>query len=302
MTTYTPFQAKSHLVNAVENSKTPFVCATFYHFVDIKNPQEIQPTWKRFMEDHNVQGTILVTPEGINSTISGERSGVDAVLAMIRSDERFSAMAHKESFSKTNPFKKARVKFKKETIPMNYKADPNKIVGTYVKAEDWNALISDPDVMLVDTRNAYELHLGTFKGALNPQTQTFKELPKWVEDHLDKKKHKKIAMFCTGGIRCEKSTSYMLDQGFEEVYHLDGGILKYLENIPEEESLWEGECYVFDDRVAVGHGLKPSKDAVVCKACGHSLIAADMRRASFRDPGCVCPNCNAHAKEALHAW
>jgi UPF0176 protein len=293
MTIYRPLQTESQPSPFVENTNDPIVCATFYHFVNVEDPQKIQPIWKQFMIDHEVTGTILVTPEGINSTISGERGGVDSVLAMIRSDERFAAMAHKESFTKERPFKKAKVKLKKETIPMNYKADPQKIVGTYVKSEDWNDLISDPDVVVVDTRNDYELHLGTFKGAVNPKTQTFKELPKWVEEHLDKEKHKKIAMFCTGGIRCEKSTSYMLDQGFEEVYHLDGGILKYLEEVPKEESLWEGECYVFDDRVAVGHGLKPSDDAVICKACGYSLIAADLRRASFKEPGRVCPNCDA---------
>lgn len=299
MTTYRPLNTDNKPSPLVQNVTDPIVCATFYHFVEVENPEELQPVWKQFMMDHDVTGTILVTPEGINSTISGEREGVDAVLAMIRSDERFATMAHKESFTKERPFKKAKVKLKRETIPMNYKADPNKIVGTYVSPEDWNDLISDPDVITIDTRNDYELHLGTFKGAVNPKTKTFKELPQWVAENMDTKKHKKVAMFCTGGIRCEKSTSFMLDQGFEEVYHLDGGILKYLEDVPEEESMWEGECYVFDDRVAVGHGLKPSLDAVICKKCGHSLIAADIRRASFKDPDCVCPNCGASAAEAL---
>tara|TARA_R110000868_G_scaffold262401_1_gene520856 strand:- start:18463 stop:19407 length:945 start_codon:yes stop_codon:yes gene_type:complete len=299
MTTYTPMTPAQEVSPLVENINDPIVCATFYHFVDVVDCEKLQPLWKQFMIDHDVKGTILVTPEGINSTISGERAGVDAVLAMIRSDERFAAMAHKESFTKENPFKKAKVKLKKETIPMNYKADPKKIVGSYVKPADWNALISDPDVITIDTRNDYELHLGTFKNAVNPNTKTFKQLPQWVEDNMDVKKHKKVAMFCTGGIRCEKSTSFMLDQGFEEVYHLDGGILKYLEEVPEEESLWEGECYVFDDRVAVGHGLKPSDDAVICKNCGYSLIAADLRRASFKEPGRVCPQCDAMAEQAL---
>lgn len=299
MTTYRPMEAPIAPSSLVENQTDPVVCATFYHFVEVNDPEVIQPLWKQFMIDHDVKGTILVTPEGINSTISGPREGVDAVLAMIRSDERFAPMAHKESFSKTNPFKKSKVKLKRETIPMGYKVDPKKIVGTYVSPEDWNDLISDPDVITIDTRNDYELHLGTFKGAVNPNTKTFKELPEWVANNMDVKKHKKVAMFCTGGIRCEKSTSFMLDQGFEEVYHLDGGILKYLEDVPEEKSMWEGECYVFDDRVAVGHGLKPSDDAVICKSCGYSLIAADLRRASFKEPGRVCPQCDATASEAL---
>lgn len=298
MTTYTPMTPSMEVSPLIENTNDPIVCATFYHFVDVTDPEVLQPKWKHFMLENEVTGTILVTPEGINSTISGERAGVDALLAMIRSDERFETMAHKESYAQERPFKRTKVKLKKETIPMNYKADPKKIVGSYVKPEDWNALISDPDVITIDTRNDYELHLGTFKNAVNPCTKTFKELPQWVEENMDTNKHKKVAMFCTGGIRCEKSTSFMLDQGFEEVYHLDGGILKYLEEVPEEESLWEGECYVFDDRVAVGHGLKPSQDAVICKSCGYSLIAADLRRASFKEPGRVCPNCDAKSERS----
>ena len=271
---------------------------TFYHFVKLDDCEKLQPTWKQFMIDHNVRGTILVTPEGVNSTISGPHAGVDAVLAMLRSDPRLKDMPHKESFCEEQPFKKAKVKHKRETIPLGYHVDPNNLVGTYVKPADWNALISDPDVITIDTRNDYELHVGKFKGAINPETLTFKELPEWVAKNMDPKKHKKVAMYCTGGIRCEKSTSFMLDQGFEEVYHLEGGILKYLEEVPEEESMWEGECYVFDDRVAVGHGLKPSQDAVICGGCGKSLIAADFRRASFKDPETVCPDCGWKNEES----
>lgn len=268
------------------------VVAALYHFAKMDDREKIQPIWKQFMLDNKVTGTILVTLEGINGTISGPREGIDAVLAMIRSDKRFAELQHKESYAKESPFKRTKVKVKNETIPLGHHVDPKKIVGTYVKPADWNELISDPDVINVDTRNEYETHLGVFKDAKDPKTLTFKELPKWVEENLDPKIHKKVAMYCTGGIRCEKSTSYMLEQGFEEVYHLEGGILKYLEEVPEEESLWQGECYVFDDRVAVGHGLKPSDEAVTCHNCGHSLIAADMRRASFRTPGQVCPFCN----------
>lgn len=275
-----------------ENQK-PIVVATFYKFVGLEDTKALQPKWKECMLENNVRGTILCTPEGVNSTIAGPREGVDAVLAMLRADERLADMPHKESFAEDYPFRKTKVKLKQETIPLGHHVDPQKIVGTYVKPEDWNALISDPDVITIDTRNDYELHLGTFKGAVNPETKTFKELPEWVEKNMDPKKNKKVAMFCTGGIRCEKSTSYMLDQGFEEVYHLDGGILKYLEVVPKEESMWEGECYVFDDRVAVKHGLEASDDAVICKNCGGSLHdnAKGEKRLTFKDPETVCPHC-----------
>ena len=269
--------------------------ATFYKFVELHDTKKLQEKWKPFMLENAVRGTILCTPEGINSTIAGPIEGVDAVLAMLRSDARFADMPHKESFAEDYPFRKTKVKLKNETIPLGYQVDPKNIVGTYVKPEDWNALISDPDVMVIDTRNDYELHLGTFKNAVNPETKTFKELPEWVAKNMDPKKHKKVAMFCTGGIRCEKSTSFMLDQGFEEVYHLDGGILKYLEQIPEEQSMWEGECYVFDDRVAVKHGLVPSADAVTCKNCGGTLLdnTRGEKRTTFKDPSVKCPHCGA---------
>ena len=269
-----------------------YVIAALYKFVNIDNPEELQPNWKQKMLDNNVTGTILVTPEGINGTISGPREGIDAVLAHIRADERFATLEHKESFADEAPFLRTKVKLKKETIPMGATVDPNKIVGTYVKPEEWNDLISDPDTILVDTRNDYEVYIGTFKNAVNPKTATFKEFPQWVAENLDPQKHKKVAMFCTGGIRCEKSTSYLKEQGFENVYHLQGGILKYLEEIKQEDSLWEGECYVFDDRVAVGHGLEPSKENGLCTACGHSLIAADLKRPTYKKDE-YCPHCFA---------
>lgn len=267
-----------------------YVVAALYKFVNINNPEELQPNWKQKMLDNQVTGTILVTPEGINGTISGPREGVDAVLAHIRADERFADLEHKESLSEDRPFQRTKVKLKKETIPMGAQVDPQKIVGTYVKPQDWNALISDPETIVVDTRNDYEIYIGTFKNAVNPKTATFKEFPKWVAENLDPQKHKKVAMFCTGGIRCEKSTSYLKEQGFDNVYHLQGGILKYLEEIEEDQSLWEGECYVFDDRVAVGHGLEPSKENSLCNACGHSLVAADLKRPTYKKDD-YCPHC-----------
>ena len=267
-----------------------YVVAALYLFVEIDNPADLQKDWKTKMLAEDVTGTILVTPEGINGTISGERAGIDAVLAHIKADPRFAQLEHKESFAEEKPFKRTKVKLKPETIPMGATVDPKKTVGTYVKPQDWNALISDPETIVVDTRNDYEIYLGTFKNALNPKTATFKEFPQWVAENLDPKKHKKVAMFCTGGIRCEKSTSYLKEQGFGEVYHLQGGILKYLEETPEENSLWDGECYVFDDRVAVGHGLEPSKQNSMCGACGHSLIAADLKRPTYKKDS-FCPHC-----------
>lgn len=265
--------------------------ATMYKFVNIEDPAKIQKVWKEKMAEFAIKGTILVTLEGINGTISGPEQGITDFFNFMREDERFSDITYKTSYVEDYPFKKIRVKVKKETIPMGHHTDPNKIVGTYVKPKDWNDLIAQDDVVLLDTRNIYETHLGIFKGAIDPNIQVFTEFPKWVKENLDPKKNKKVAMFCTGGIRCEKTTSYLKAEGFEEVYHLEGGILKYLEEIPEEESTWDGECYVFDDRVAVGHGLKPSEDAVRCPSCSSPLIAADMRVASDKKKGAICPHC-----------
>ncbi|MFZ2620220.1 MAG: rhodanese-related sulfurtransferase, partial [Alphaproteobacteria bacterium] len=233
--------------------------ATFYCFAAMPDAAQIQPVWKQFMLAHAVTGTILVTPEGINSTIAGPRAGVDAVLAMIRSDSRFAAMTHKESFADTNPFPRTKVKLKRETIPLGVTVDPTN-PGIYVKPEAWNALLANPNTILIDTRNDYEVQIGTFKNALNPKTRTFKELPAWLAEHLPADKETPIAMYCTGGIRCEKSTAYVKAQGYNNVFHLEGGILQYLEDMPEENSAWEGACYVFDDRVAVKHDLSPATE------------------------------------------
>jgi UPF0176 protein len=266
-----------------------FLIATFYKFTPLKALPTLQRDWKAFMLTHNVCGTILISPEGINATIAGPAPSVRAMLAHISKHPSLANLTWKESRSDLQPFEKAKVKLKKETIPLGVPVDPAKRCGTYIKPTAWNSLIEDPDTIVVDTRNDYEVRLGTFKGALNPKTQTFKELPKWVKTHLDPSKHKKIAMFCTGGIRCEKSTAYLKELGFEEVYHLQGGILKYLEDVPLEESAWEGSCYVFDDRVAVDHKLAPVPEARICKHCNNALIAADLRRMQTQDVG--CPHC-----------
>jgi UPF0176 protein len=236
------------------------------------------------------KGTLLLAEEGINGTIAGDRETIDRVLSYLKSDSRLADIDHKESLDECIPFYRMKVKLKKEIVTMGVgNIDPNSLVGHYVEAKDWNDLISDPDVTLIDTRNDYECDIGSFKGAINPQTTTFREIPDFVEKNLNPAKQKKVAMFCTGGIRCEKSTAYLLDQGFEEVYHLKGGILKYLEETPKEESLWEGECFVFDNRVAVDHDLNGgSYDQ--CHGCRHPITEQQKQSVHYQK-GVCCPLC-----------
>jgi UPF0176 protein len=231
------------------------VVATFYKFVKLPDFADKKNPLMSFCREKDIKGTILLAKEGINGTIWGTRQGIDEVLELLRSDSRLANLEHKESHTDSSPFKRMKVKLKKEIVTIGLpEVDPNQTVGTYVNAKDWNQLISDPEVFVIDTRNEYEVAIGTFKGAIDPQTDSFREFPQYVEQNFDPVKHKKVAMFCTGGIRCEKASSLMLSKGFQEVYHLKGGILKYLEEVPSEESLWEGECFVFDDRLAVKEG------------------------------------------------
>ncbi|MDB9958640.1 rhodanese-related sulfurtransferase, partial [Oceanospirillaceae bacterium] len=217
------------------------VCA-LYKFVTLEKFQDLRQPLLKVMEYNNIRGTLLLASEGINGTVAANRKGIDALMAWLAKDSRLGHIVTKESFETSNPFNRIKVKLKKEIVTMGVEGiDPKQVVGTYVKPQDWNALISDPDVVLVDTRNDYEVKVGTFKGALNPNTTNFREFPQYVSDNLDPKANKKVAMFCTGGIRCEKSTAYLKEQGFDEVYHLQGGILKYLEEVPEEQTLWQGE-------------------------------------------------------------
>ena len=226
------------------------VCA-LYKFVRLENFEQLKSPLLSVMLDNDVKGTLLLANEGINGTVAGAASGIDAVLAFLASDERLGQVSHKYSYADENPFQRSKVKLKKEIVTMGVEGiDPLLTVGTYVKPKDWNALISDPEVLLVDTRNDYEVEIGTFENAINPKTETFREFPEYVAKNLDKNKHKKVAMFCTGGIRCEKSTAYLKEQGFEDVYHLEGGVLKYLEEVEQDKSMWQGECFVFDSRVA----------------------------------------------------
>lgn len=267
-----------------------YVVAALYKFVSLPDYIALREPLYNVMVENSVKGTLLLAEEGINGTICGSREGIDVVKAWLDADGRFAGMSYKESQAEELAFYRTKVKLKTEIVTMGVPSvDPRHIVGTYVKGEAWNQLISDPDTVLVDTRNDYEVAIGTFKNAVNPNTTTFREFPAWVADNLDKTKHKKVAMFCTGGIRCEKSTAYLKEQGFEEVYHLDGGILKYLEEVPQEQSLWEGECFVFDQRVAVKHGLEQgSYDQ--CYACRMPLRSADIASEHYVK-GLSCPHC-----------
>ncbi|WP_278355942.1 rhodanese-related sulfurtransferase, partial [Idiomarina abyssalis] len=228
--------------------------------------------------------------EGINGTICGTREGIDNVLDYLRSDERFADIEHKESPSDGQAFYRTKVKLKKEIVTLGVDwVDPKSSVGTYVDPDKWNDLIADPEVLVIDTRNEYEYAVGTFEGAVNPKTDTFREFPDYVKEHLNPEKHKKVAMFCTGGIRCEKSTAYLKEQGFDEVYHLKGGILKYLEMMPEEKSSWNGECFVFDQRVTVKHGLEPG-EYDQCYACRMPITKEEMQSEHYQK-GVSCPHC-----------
>lgn len=274
-----------------------YIVAAMYKFVRLPDYTELQQPLLDVMKSNQVKGTLLLAEEGINGTIAGTRAGIDAVNAWLDKDERFFARSYKESFDEKMPFYRSKVKLKKEIVTMGVNGiNPNHIVGTYVKSGDWNALISDPDVVLVDTRNDYEYDIGTFKNAINPDTETFREFPEYVKENLDPEKHKKVAMFCTGGIRCEKSTAYLKEQGFEEVYHLEGGILKYLEEVPEEDSLWQGECFVFDNRVAVNHQLEKGQYDQ-CYACRYPITEEDKRKPEY-EKGVSCHHCHGKTTEA----
>lgn len=243
------------------NEQNTILVAAFYQFADLATDFEgMREPLRNLMDTHGVRGSILLAPEGVNGTIAGPADGVNAVLAQLRSHPRLAGLEHKESWCNALPFQRSKVRLKKEIITFRKEeANPNIQVGTYVEAEDWNDLITQPDIALVDTRNDYEVEVGTFKGAIDPNIEQFTDFAKFVEENMDPAKTPRVAMFCTGGIRCEKASAYMLAKGFKEVYHLKGGILKYLENVPAEQSLWEGGCFVFDEREAVGHGLTPAK-------------------------------------------
>ena len=280
------------------DSHTPsrFLTAALYKFVDLPDFAALREPLLALCDQHGVKGTLLLAREGINGTIAGKEAGVRAVLAHLRADPRLAGLPHKESWSDKPPFLRMKVRLKKEIVTLHVPGlDPNQTVGQYVKPQDWNALLADPEVLVVDTRNDYEVAIGSFAGAINPNIKTFTELPAWLDaqDRLqgDAGKKTKVAMFCTGGIRCEKSTALMKMRGFDAVYHLQGGILKYLEEVPAEQSTWQGECFVFDERVSVGHGLVPGPHEL-CRSCRWPLSEADKASPNYVK-GVSCDHCHA---------
>ena len=266
------------------------VVSALYKFVTLEQPESLREPLSDFLNQQDIRGTLILANEGINGTVSGSREAIDALYDWFHQHPPLDSVSYKESFFNEQPFYRTKVKLKREIVTMGVEGiDPRKAVGTYVKPKDWNALIADPEVLLIDTRNDYEVDIGTFKGAINPVTDTFREFPDYVKEHLNPEKHKKVAMFCTGGIRCEKSTAFLKEQGFDEVYHLEGGILKYLEEVPADNSMWDGECFVFDNRVSVGHGLEPG-DYELCHACRKPLSPEDRQHPHFEE-GLSCHHC-----------
>ena len=281
-------------------SGSGFLVAALYHFTPLRDLESLQKTLLALCEDNGVKGTLLVAAEGINGTIAGPDRGIARVLAHLRSLPAFAGLEHKESRARTMPFHRMKVRLKKEIVTMGIEGiDPLKSVGTYVEPGDWNALISDPDTFVIDTRNDYETAIGRFQGSIDPETRSFRDFPQWIRDHPELKRERRIAMYCTGGIRCEKATAFLKAEGFEEVYHLRGGILKYLEEVPADESLWDGACFVFDERVSVTHGLKQG-DHLLCRACRHPLTAQEIESPLFED-GVSCPYCHGARSTADRA-
>ncbi len=267
-----------------------FTVCTLYQFVTLSNFTEMRLVFTEMLVNLDIKGTILLAREGINATISGRDEVIKKFLNYLNSDTRFATIEAKFSYSNIQPFRRLRVRLKKEIVMLGVsKIDPKKNAGRYVMPKDWNKLISDPEVLLIDSRNDYEYKIGSFKGAINPNIKTFRDFPNYVKQNLDVFQHKRIAMFCTGGIRCEKASAYLKINGFKEVYHLAGGILKYLEDVRPEESFWQGECFVFDERVALTHQLKLGSYNQ-CHACRYPITKTDKKH-SYYEHGVSCPRC-----------
>lgn len=274
--------------------------AALYHFTRFPDPAALKAPLAKCACAHGVRGTLLLAPEGINGTIAGTRAGIDAVLAHIRALPGCAALEWKESPAEAMPFGRMKVRLKREIVTMGQpEVDPTAGVGRYVAPSDWNALIQAPDVAVIDTRNDYEVEIGSFAGAVDPGTRSFRDFPEWWRQNRDRFAGKRIAMFCTGGIRCEKSTNFLLGEGVPEVFHLKGGILKYLEDVPQAESLWQGECFVFDKRVSITHGLRPGRHGL-CHACRRPLAPEDRARPEYEE-GVSCHRCAGEYSEADHA-
>jgi UPF0176 protein len=273
------------------------IVAALYRFARFPDPAALRPGLLALCQANGVKGSLLLAAEGINGTIAGPRAGIDAVLAGIRALPGCADLDWKESTAEAMPFGRMKVKLKREIVTMGQPGvDPLAGVGRYVAPGDWNALIADPDTVVIDTRNEYEVAIGSFQGAVDPATRAFGEFPGWWQANRDRFAGKRVAMFCTGGIRCEKATNYLLGQGLTEVFHLQGGILRYLEEVPEAESRWQGQCFVFDDRVSVGHGLQPG-GLRVCGACRRPVTPADMTAPGYEE-GVACPACLKEYSEA----
>ncbi|NML72531.1 rhodanese-related sulfurtransferase [Rhizobium sp. S-51] len=267
-----------------------FCVAALYHFARFPRFESFRAELDAVARENGIKGTLLLAAEGINGTIAGTDEGIANILAFIRSQPEFKNLVHKESRASKMPFLRMKVRLKKEIVTMGVEnIDPNKIVGTYIDPKDWNALISDPETIVVDTRNDYETAIGIFKGAIDPNIKTFREFPDWLRNNPGLHNKPKLAMYCTGGIRCEKSTALAKEMGFDEVYHLKGGILKYLEEVPAEESLWDGACFVFDERVSITHGLKEGEHTL-CHACRYPLTTEEVKSPKFEE-GVSCPHC-----------
>lgn len=274
-----------------------FTVAALYHFTRFEDPAALRGPLETVCNDLGITGSLLLAKEGINGTIAGTRAGIDGILAYLRGLPGCSDLEHKESKASIPPFKRMKVKLKKEIVTMGQPdVDPKARVGHYVDAQDWNDLISAPDVVVIDTRNDYEVGIGTFEGAIDPQTKSFREFPQWWEENKDRFHNKRVAMFCTGGIRCEKSTNYLIGQGVNDVYHLKGGILKYLEEVPQEQSKWQGDCFVFDARVSVGHELKEGPHQL-CYACRRPILPDDQNRPEY-EHGVACHQCAHETSDA----
>lgn len=274
-----------------------FTVAALYHFTRFDDPAAIKPALAQLCCTRGVTGTLLLAREGINGTIAGSRDAIDAVLAHIRALPGCADLEWKESTAQQPPFARMKVRLKREIVTMGQPdVDPLARVGHYVEPSDWNALITCPDVAVIDTRNDYEVAIGTFQGAVDPETASFRDFPAWWEANKHRFHNKRIAMFCTGGIRCEKSTNYLLGQGVEDVYHLKGGILKYLEEVPAQDSTWQGECFVFDRRVSVGHGLEEGPH-LLCHACRRPILPEDRARPVYEE-GVACHHCVDETSDA----
>ncbi|MDH3218496.1 MAG: rhodanese-related sulfurtransferase [Gammaproteobacteria bacterium] len=274
---------------------SPILIAALYRFVRLDNFESLRQPLLRVMLDNRVRGTLLLAAEGINGTVAGSAKGIENLLEYLRRDPRLRDLDCKLSYDEEIPFYRSRVKLKREIVTMGVDGIDPSNAGTYVSPAEWNRLIRDPDVTVIDARNDYESAIGSFTGALHPLTRSFREFPAYVAKNLDPQRHRKVAMFCTGGIRCEKATAYLRERGFDEVYHLQGGILKYLEQVPENESLWQGECFVFDNRVSVNHALeKGSFDQ--CHACRRPITETDKASDKYQ-AGVSCPACHDHRSE-----